>query len=270
MLAFISSVFRPVMMLAALTMKSENSPQTARQVLDNSLQHLRHRTVRELAWAALSPNLIGSQALSTMTPQETEELLCSDPEEAWRFLKKLDADPKHLTEWMGVSDRLGRKFEALVEFWLKNCPCSAARHLLKPHTQVQDSKGVTIGEADYVFQDPKAYEQWWHLETSIGYFVYVGGELGYLGPHRKHTLGDRIRRAKRQLKLVSDNPVSQEVLGLPLNEVHRSPSGFQPSRSFSVLVREPFSFSNHHPLSHPARGRFSHRQSKLFGRQSQN
>ncbi len=80
------------------------------------------RTVRDLAWAILSPPLIQFQ--SGPVRGATADWCLGQFEDFAGHLKELDRDPRPLLEFLGDPTRhkLGKYFENLIAYWLEASP----------------------------------------------------------------------------------------------------------------------------------------------------
>ena len=203
--------------------------------------------MRDLCWAVSSASVLRPEAfphgasLQLLEDEEARAVLCCNTEQALDFLRHTQADTHHLRQWLqGKRHRLGQKFEALIEYWLRFAPVSMPGRVppavsgcpgplrvptsSPPHIRVrtQIHRGRrTVGECDFVLPETlKATDEgggvstggggvrWWHIETSIKFFLCIegvgsAGESlgGFLGPHRKESMADRVQRAARQLQL---------------------------------------------------------------------
>ena len=62
--------------------------------------------------------------LALLEGAEAGTVLCSDARLAAEFLRDSQADTQHLRAWLaGKRHRLGKRFEALIEYWLRFSPC---------------------------------------------------------------------------------------------------------------------------------------------------
>ena len=219
----------------------------ASALLDALESSLEDQDVRDLCWAVSSASVLRPEAsphgasLQLLEDEEARAVLCCNTEQALDFLRQAQADSHHLRQWLqGKRHRLGKHFEALIEYWLRFAPVSMPGRVppavsscpgplqvptsspphIRVRTQIHKDRR-TVGECDFVLPEthPATQEgggvsaggggvRWWHIETSIKFFLCIegvgsaGGTMGgFLGPHRKESMADRVQCAARQLQL---------------------------------------------------------------------
>lgn len=154
--------------------------------------------------------------------------------------------------------RLGHYFEALVEFYLLNCPDSGVTDLQRNvalRKNAADGKGVnTIGELDFLFHQQGRKK---HLEVAVKF--YLGIELNqerlWLGPNSKDRLDKKWwRMVSHQLPLAQQFQVREAdsqywLKGILFEPWHSHPKYIKAGRdhSFHWLTAEnaAFYFAEH-------------------------
>lgn len=114
-------------------------------------------------------------------------------------LQELNADPTPLVEWMSTlpTALLGKRFEALVAFWLHD-----QQEMQLLHHSVQLRTGdKTVGEADFILFNTETQENW-HLEVACKYYFSPHGKRGWedwIGPNGRDSLAEKMTKFERQL-----------------------------------------------------------------------
>lgn len=184
---------------------------------------LRTQSVRDLAWAVGSPGLLAGDAREFSGRLLDDSWCQAALEHGSDFLKNLDLQPAILHAWLEArpTRRLGRYFEALMEFWFTH---RAGLRLVASHVPVRHGK-ITLGEYDALCLDEKTQDLV-HLELAVKYYLYTefGAKVGtdpwqcYLGPQTHDRLDLKVGRMfAHQLSL------SNTVLGhaaLPISVRH--------------------------------------------------
>jgi hypothetical protein len=183
-------------------------------LLDKLMRELRDGAVRDLAWVIGSPGLLepghGAFAGHVLGDPFCHERL----EEAECWLRELDPNPGDLHAFLEAehSHRLGRRFERLIEFWLRR---SGVKHL---RTRLQvGAAGQAIGEFDFVFKH-EAWGGWQHWEAAVKFYLLQDAPShwdAFIGPNPQDRLSDKLHKLfEKQLRL-SDTPQGRAALGFP-------------------------------------------------------
>lgn len=135
-------------------------------------------------------------------------------------LEELNSYPAPLIEWMGKLpvSLLGKRFEALVAFWLHD-----QQELQLLHHGVQLRTGdKTVGEADFILFN-KETEENWHLEVACKYYFSPQGKRGWadwIGPNGRDSLAEKMAKFERQLH-VFDSKEGRAFLNEHQLHIHR-------------------------------------------------
>jgi hypothetical protein len=168
--------------------------------------HFQNPLVRDLAWAVFSPSLLDSKSGLEVTD---DKFLGVSHEALVDFrsrLGALDHDPQSLESAIGeASHRLGDYFEALIEFWLRSCPCC---HKIERHFHLSlEHKG--LGEFGFLYFSDLVSATC-HLEVACRYYLLQGDPdnlASYVGLDRKDTLEKKIFALRRRLALSNNTRV---------------------------------------------------------------
>ena len=112
-------------------------------------EHFKHPRVRDLAWIIGSPALLEAEQPNHASVSDTD---CGALfRQALPHLEKLDADPTPLTDFLEElqSHRVGRYFEALTNYWLRNI---STYDVVTNNLQLIKGK-QTLGEIDFLFRE---------------------------------------------------------------------------------------------------------------------
>lgn len=175
-----------------------------------------NRVVNELAWAICSDHLLWEfNHDSQLLPDQSWHRECIRLHLPW--LSGLDNDPERLQVHMdkGSGHLLGKRFERLLEFWLRNSPHV---ELYEQNIQLIEN-GITCGEIDFIFRD------WNHklilMEAAIKYYL-VAGELkmeNCIGPNAKDSLSNKLRKVNRQQLNLDFKPLHNYIDNLGLEDI---------------------------------------------------
>lgn len=143
----------------------------------------RHKAVRDLHWVLASPHLLAEPSYEGAVPILADSLCveCVAASVAW--LRSLDAEPKPLVSWLSRQRnvrRLGFYFAALLEFWVRYCPCLAvpsSETLTQQQVHIGLAGGVA-GQLKCVFERIRAacdgeHRELVHWESHVKYFAFV-------------------------------------------------------------------------------------------------
>ncbi|MDF3926097.1 DUF1853 family protein [Pseudomonas putida] len=181
-------------------------------------RQLQHSTVRDLAWALLSPPLLSAPPCPQRHPL-AGSLWAQQPQRLEQWLRALDADERPLREWLAQlgSRRLGHYYERLWQFALGQAP---GIELLAANLAIRDG-GRTLGELDVVLRDCDGVH---HLELAIK--LYLGPEgaghdpHAWLGPGCHDRLGTKLAHlAGHQLPMSKGAHSRQALAQLGVEQV---------------------------------------------------
>ncbi|WP_339630058.1 DUF1853 family protein [uncultured Sneathiella sp.] len=156
--------------------------------------------LRDLQWVITSPFLLKDRA---------EPELAHHPETAL-LLEWLAMDPEPLLAHLAAAPRLnlGRYFEQLVIFWLKNLP---SVEIIGSNIRIYREKR-SLGELDLVFtQNGKAY----HWELAVKFYLNIGSgqeEADFVGPLQKDNLARKLHRMYDHQLALPTRPETREIL----------------------------------------------------------
>ena len=182
-------------------------------------RHLRQPTVRDLAWALLSPPLLAGAPWPQRHPLSASGWV-ENPGQLRDWLLCLDRNPAPLLDWLArsASRRLGLYYERLWQFALQQAP---GVELLAANLPIRQG-GHTLGELDMVLRDRDGVH---HLELAIK--LYLGPDAGdghdpahWLGPGCHDRLDRKLAHLAAHQLPISSRPESREALaGLGLDRV---------------------------------------------------
>lgn len=160
--------------------------------LSSLLAKLTDATVRDLAWALASPNLLsGTVCDSTLAPSDAwYQGLLNDYQPR---LLALDQDPEVLHLHCAPQRRLGLYFEALWHFFLLDSP----RFQVLAHNWQQVVDGTTVGAFDFLVwdQQTQGIEHW---ELAVKFYLISQQEAAF-----DHAFGinprDKLRRKHQHM-----------------------------------------------------------------------
>ncbi len=138
---------------------------------DEQATELNEPIVQQLAQTCFDPLLYDScrvgEGVTSFSEQASSNFLLT--ESRWEMLKRLDANPAPLQEFMAAkpgTGRLGIYFEHLFEFFLRNDP---AIKLLSRNLAVRH-EGHTLGEFDFIYHEIEA-DTVTHHELAVKYYM---------------------------------------------------------------------------------------------------
>ncbi|MEZ4799053.1 MAG: DUF1853 family protein [Flavobacteriales bacterium] len=117
------------------------------------------------------------------------------------WFKALDSNPADLHEFLNnrATRLVGKKFEALLEFWFSKSPWF---ELVATNVQFHSGDG-TRGEADFLVRDLYS-EEFLHIEVACKYYWSSSNSSDWysmIGPNKQDRLGLKMQKFKRQTKL---------------------------------------------------------------------
>ncbi|SDX19677.1 DUF1853 family protein [Marinobacter mobilis] len=160
--------------------------------------------VRHLAWLCGAPSLICNE-LTRSLPDHL-------PENTFRRLRALDLQPEPLLDALSRSQsyRLGHYFEELYHFlltWLLEWP------VLARNAAIRSDQGSTLGELDFVVQNPVT-NQFEHHEIAVKFYLGVPEHQGtrWFGPNPNDRLDLKTDRMLSHQLTMSQRPETRRVL----------------------------------------------------------
>jgi hypothetical protein len=200
--------------------------------------HLRHASVRALAWLLDAPDLLDAHdphwhgriaGLGPVTP-ETE-----------RWLAELDADPARLDAALGnkTMTRLGLYAEKLMALYFAH-----QGRLVAHGVQVRAARNGTVGEFDFLLDDGAGGLE--HIEFATKFYLLQEGVHGallesfdaFVGPNLADSLGRKMRKVfDHQLEL-GKHPAALEMLSRPVTSARALVKGwlFYPAGTYRELA----------------------------------
>ena len=154
--------------------------------------YYRNQCVRDLAWVIASPPLISS------LPGHNNFLQKEYFEKEYKLfsplLKDLDSDPLPLLNHIKSRNThlLGKYFETLVEYWIKE---SSNKELITHNLQVFKGK-QTIGEFDFIYRDLESNKVI-HLEAAGKFYIARENRASltnFIGPNSIDNLDLKINK----------------------------------------------------------------------------
>jgi hypothetical protein len=178
----------------------------------------RNKNVRDLAWAIGSCPLMVAEALPG-------SLLCLDEEWCKQqlslhrdWMKSLDQDSSVLSTWLEEHNPvlIGKRFEALVGFWLTNSPHF---NLISSNLTLQEN-GKTTGEIDFITEELDTGRI---LRMEVACKYYLGSHKSsewknWIGPNGIDNLELKLKKIPRQL--------STKTVEISNSEVKLTPAWF--------------------------------------------
>ncbi|EIK53654.1 hypothetical protein YO5_15125 [Stutzerimonas stutzeri TS44] len=178
--------------------------------------------VRDLAWAIVSPPLLGGCARAQRHPLAASRWLAA-PELLADWLLRQDSDPSALHGWLARRSirRLGLYYERLWQFVLCQVPDV---ELLAANLPIRQA-GHTLGELDLLLRDAEGVH---HLELAVKF--YLGLDQGdghrhdhWLGPGSHDRLDLKLTHlSQHQLPLAATAPATVLLRELTCQPVRSS------------------------------------------------
>ena len=183
---------------------------------DNNYQTL---SVRDLAWALLSPQLC------LLTPPGQQGIWSK--EVIIPFLDKLDKKPERLESYLREHSqpRLGIYFELLLAFYLQQCSGVAQVYSA---VRIQ-SPERTLGEFDLLYR-PIGSDSFTSLEVCVKFYLSTQSGKGachWLGLNPTDCLADKVAKMQNHQLKQADLPESKKVLATRGISVNRKLSIFR-------------------------------------------
>lgn len=199
-------------------------------MLETVYRHIKHRVVRDLAWALLSTPLL--QPFEDDTVLLLQQEYVDDQDTVFDWLLTIDQSPEPLMHYVQQRSqlRIGIYFEQLLGFYFSHYPRFT---LLYQNLQVQGAQR-TLGEFDFIVLD-KLTGQYFHIESAVKFYLgNFQSELlnknvecynwhQWIGPNKKDSLSLKMdSMLNKQLKLAT-TPEAQQLLtgkGITSGDLH--------------------------------------------------
>ncbi len=221
---------------------------SAEHTLNAIYDSIRHRALRDLAWALLHTPLFTNLPHS-LYPEDS----CIDDssfghalvdDNLFHWLKKIDDSPERLIAHLKDqrATRLGIYFEQLLSFYFAEYP---RFELLSKNLQVNNEER-TLGEYDFIVLD-KDQQQHYHVEVAVKFYVGLPS-LDFdikkniplfnwhlwVGPNKKDTLGIKLNHLlKHQLRLSETKAGQQALDTIQLNNKQLKPKLLMTGRLYA-------------------------------------
>jgi hypothetical protein len=168
--------------------------------------NLKHKKVRDLAWAISSPMLLETNH-TDYEPLKVTDVWCQKLfTRHLEHLSALDQDPSPLLKYLATrmqSRRLGIYFESLVGYFLQHMLHATE---LRPNVPVRKD-GITLGEFDFLFREP-GRATLVHWETAVKFYLNSGNF--FYGPRGKDMLHLKLEKIfTKQLQLAQKTDLGE-------------------------------------------------------------
>ena len=175
-------------------------------------QDLHDPHVRSLAWMLTAPSMLAKD--STVWHHQIANLILPEKSKLHAWLLALDQQPTELHEALALHKhrRLGHYAENLLAFYLKHAG------LLYLHgLQVHEDNFSTIGEFDFLLNDPDGLLHWeiatkFYLFEPVNELSHQANLADYLGPNLADTLAAKMDKIFRQQLALSHHIAAQKLL----------------------------------------------------------
>jgi len=172
----------------------------------------RHRVVRDLAWALLSPPLLApnDDGIRWFGPD-----WCRQVYAAYRSrLDALDQNPAPLIDHLHARQdrRLGSQFEGLLLYWLAD-PANTLYRLVAHNLPIRAGK-LTLGELDFVVRE-LATGNTQHWEVAVRFYLATrpgGAYEDWIGIDPSDRLDLKVGRLRRHQLTMSQTPAGKAAL----------------------------------------------------------
>jgi hypothetical protein len=245
-------------------------------------QEFHHRSVRDLAWALLTPGLFSqfpdTYTFNPQTPCIDNGKGCLTPtwqdSELIQWLYALDKHPEPLAEHLKDqrATRLGIYFEQLLSFYFS---CYPRFSLLAKNLQA-NSEERTIGEYDFIVWD-KHDQQHYHIEVAVKFYVgypnltfdipkniVMYNWHQWIGPNKKDSLSIKLNHLiQHQLRLSETDAGAAALATIGLTPQQLKPKLLLTGRLYLPYQELAYqSSSDKHGIDMPHYGHFQspHRQ----------
>ncbi len=181
-------------------------------MFDPQLFEFNHPGVRDLAWIIGSPPLMANTAAIDLSLILSQEWFLDQLQEYQPWLVSLDEQPEALERFLESrsSHRLGRYFEALVEFWLMH----HEKFDLKKAGQQVIEGGQTLGEFDFLLYD-RFLKKPFHWEVAVKFYLGYGEGSewsSWIGPSANDRLDLKLNKLLHKQLHLGRTPAGQSIL----------------------------------------------------------
>jgi len=188
-------------------------------MLEKVYKTIKHRVVRDLGWALLSPPLLQQLDADDLHLLQREYI---DNEGAiYQWLLSIDQSPEPLIHYVQQRSqvRIGIYFEQLLGFYFSHYPRFL---LLSQNLQVQGEKR-TLGEFDFIIHDKQSGE-YFHIESAVKFYLgHFESSLltkniehynwhQWIGPNKKDSLSLKINSMLSKQLQLSQTPEGHQLL----------------------------------------------------------
>jgi hypothetical protein len=207
--------------------KISPNAESLEQINQQIAQNFHHRSVRDLAWALLSPTFfvalpdINQEWLSPIwrdNKRQEDELI------TWLYQLDAQIEPliAHLKDQRAT--RLGIYFEQLLSFYFSHYP----RFTLLAKNLQANSEKRTIGEYDFIVWD-KQDQQHFHVEVAIKFYIGAISDMSpialnipkntpkynwhlWIGPNKKDSLAIKLNHLLQHQLCLSQTDAGKAAL----------------------------------------------------------
>ncbi len=178
--------------------------------MNASSSDFKHQSVRDLAWAVLSPPLVSQMSQSCVWPNARWYQDAYDESLLW--LLEIDRNPSELERLLeGQKDRrLGKYFETLWFYWFSNSP----RYEMVGNNLQIIVDGETLGEIDFIVLD-KVTDKLVHWEVAVKFYLGLGDTrkmCNWHGPNYRDRLDIKVDHLQQRQSMLSKDPRVEEWL----------------------------------------------------------
>lgn len=173
-------------------------------VVDIKQSSFKHQSVRDLAWAVLSPPLVTLTSQSCIWP--SSDWYQRIYKESLSWLSELDMDPSELELLIDSQKdrRLGKYFETLWLYWFSK---SSRYEVIENNLQIIID-GETLGEVDFIVLD-KVSKKLVHWEVAVKFYLGLGDTremCNWHGPNYSDRLDIKVDHLRQRQSLLSKSP----------------------------------------------------------------
>lgn len=174
--------------------------------------------VRDLWWSLLGPGLLDPTHSRFVGRVLADPWFAAQVEKSREWFERCDANSATLEQvvssQVGASPLLGRYFEALIAYWIREC--------LRPESLkwgfVFNEGGRTLGELDFLFR-PKGETVWQHWEASVKFYLCAARSMEealdprfFVGPMTRDRLDIKIDKLFEHQLRMPESPEARKTL----------------------------------------------------------
>jgi hypothetical protein len=169
--------------------------------MNNKPGDFKHQSVRDLAWAVLSPPLVSLVSQSCVWPNADWYQRAYKESSSW--LSELDKDPSELEILLDSQKdrRLGKYFETLWFYWFSKNP---RYEIIENNLQIIID-GETLGEIDFIVLD-KLNDKLVHWEVAVKFYLGLGDTremCNWHGPNYRDRLDIKVNHLRQRQSMLS-------------------------------------------------------------------